>query len=129
MKAYLFGWNPLKFAWEDLDDDIKKLLAEGSLTDNWSVVSHKAIRPGDRAYIVRVGVEPKGIFASGFIASPPYSAIRNSRSYYRIKIALDVLLDPGKEPILSLDFLKTGFRPQTFYRVRHCCFYTLVTYG
>jgi hypothetical protein len=112
MKAYLFGWNPLKFAWEDLDHDIKKIAAETSLTDNWSVVSHKTIRPGDRAYIVRVGVEPKGIFASGFIAFAPYPAIRQGRSYYRIKIALDVLLNPGKEPILSLDILKTGYLAQ-----------------
>jgi len=108
MKAYLFGWNPLKFAWEELDDDIKKLAAKGNLTDNWSVVSHKTIRPSDRAYIVRVGVEPKGLFASGFIASEPYPAIRKGRSYYRVKIALDVLLNPDKEPILALDILKTG---------------------
>lgn len=110
MKAYLFGWNPLKFAWEGLDDDIQKLADEGNLTDNWSVVSHKTIRPGDRAYIVRVGVEPKGIFASGFIASDPYPAVRKGRSYYRVQIALDVLLNPARERILTLDILKTGDR-------------------
>ena len=48
MKAYLFGWNPIKFAWADLDDDIKKLKTTGSLVDNWSVASHKTIQPGDR---------------------------------------------------------------------------------
>jgi hypothetical protein len=40
MKAYLFGWNPLKFAWEDLDKDIRKLKLTGKLTDNWSVASY-----------------------------------------------------------------------------------------
>jgi hypothetical protein len=108
MKAYLFGWNPLKFEWADLDDDIKKLADTGKLEDNWSVISHKSIRPGDRAYIVRVGVEPKGIFASGIIASDAYPAFRNGRHYYRITVALDVLLNPDKEPILTLDILKTG---------------------
>ncbi len=108
MKAYLFGWNPLKFEWADLDDDIKRLADTGKLEDNWSVISHKTIRPGDRAYIVRVGVEPKGIFASGIIASDTYPAFRNGRHYYRISIALDVLLNPNKEPILTLDILKTG---------------------
>jgi hypothetical protein len=108
MKAYLFGWNPLKFAWADIDDDIKQLSETGVLEDNWSVVSHKTIKPGDRAYIVRVGVEPKGIFASGFIATMPYPALRQKRNYYRIGIKLDVLLNPAKEPILSLDILKTG---------------------
>jgi len=108
MKAYLFGWNPLKWPWEDLDEDIKKLSADGKLEDNWSVVSYKTIQPGDRAYIVRLGVEPKGIFASGIISTKPYPAFRKGRSYYRIGIALDVLLNPNKEQILSMDILKTG---------------------
>jgi len=107
-KAYLFGWNPVKFEWADIDEDIQKLHKTGKLEDNWSVASHKTIQPGDRAYIVRVGVEPKGIFASGFIASEPYIVFRKGRHYHRITIALDVLLNPDKEPILSLDILKTG---------------------
>jgi len=108
MNAYLFGWNPIKFKWEDIDDDIKKLAATGNLTDNWSVASHKTIKPGDRAYVVRVGVEPKGIFASGYILSKPYLASRKGRIYHRIEITFDVLLNPDKQPILTLDILKTG---------------------
>ena len=108
MKAYLFGWNPIKFAWEDIDENIKLIAATGKFEDNWSVVSHKTIKPGDRAYIVRVGVEPKGIFASGIIVSEPYVAFRKGRHYYRVNIALDILFNPDKEPILTLDILKTG---------------------
>jgi hypothetical protein len=108
MGSYLFGWNPLKFKWEDLDKDIAALGGNGKLADNWSVVSHKTIQPGDRAYIVRVGVEPKGIFASGYISSHPYLALRKGRTYYRIEITFDVLLNPDKQPILTLDILKTG---------------------
>jgi len=108
MKAYLFGWNPVKFEWVDIEDDIHKLTATGVLEDNWSVASHKTIKPGDRAYVVRVGVEPKGIFASGFISSEPYLAFRKGRHYYRINITFDVLLNPDKEPILTLAILKTG---------------------
>jgi hypothetical protein len=108
MNAYLFGWNPVKFKWADIDTDIKKLKATGQLIDNWSVASHKTIQIGDRAYIVRLGVEPKGIFASGTIASAPYLASRKGRIYHRINIALDVLLNPDKEQILTFDILKTG---------------------
>lgn len=107
-KAYLFGWNPAKWKWEDLDKDIETLAKSGELVDNWSVVSHKTIQPGDRAYIVRLGVEPRGIFASGFVSTKPYPAERNGRSYYRISISLEVLLNPGKQPILGMDKLKSG---------------------
>jgi hypothetical protein len=82
MKAYLFGWNPVKFKWEDIDDDIQKLHTEGKLEEDWSVASHKTIKPGDRAYVVRVGVEPKGIFASGYISSEPFLASRKGRIYH-----------------------------------------------
>ena len=108
MKAYLFGWNPIKFAWDDLDEDVKRVSAGEKLEDNWSVVSHKTIQPGDRAYVVRVGQEPKGIFASGYITSEPYLALRKGRTYYRIAITFDILLNPDKGPILTLDILKTG---------------------
>jgi len=108
MKTYLFGWNPIKFKWEDMDDDIATLAKTGKLEDNWSVVSHKTIQPGDRAYIIRLGVEPKGIFASGYIVSEPYLASRKGRIYHRITIGMDVLLNPDKQPILALDILKTG---------------------
>ena len=108
MKAYIFGWNPIKFKWENLEDDIRKLKESGTLTDNWSVASHKAIEPGDRAYIVRLGAEPRGIFASGYISSEPYLASRKGRIYYRINITFDVLLNPEVEQILTFDILKTG---------------------
>jgi len=108
MKAFLFGWNPIKFKWEDIDDDIKKLKTTGKLEESWSVASHKSIRPGDRAYVVRVGVEPKGIFASGVVSSEPFLALRKGRTYYRIELTFDTLLNPDKEQILSLDILKTG---------------------
>jgi hypothetical protein len=107
MKAYLFGWNPIKFKWADLDEDIKKVSAGITFEEDWSVVSHKTIQPGDKAYIVRVGVEPKGIFASGIISSEPYLAWRKGRHYYRINITFDVLLNPDKQSILTLDILKT----------------------
>lgn len=108
MKAYLFGWNPVKFKWANIQSDISRLRDGGELIDDWSVVSYKSIQPGDRAYIVRVGAEPKGIFASGYVESAPYLAINRRRHHYRVKIALDVLLDPDTEPILSMEILKTG---------------------
>src|ERR1700761_5743118 len=108
MKAYLFGWNPTKWPWLDIADDVKQLETTGKYEEAWSVASHKTIQLGDRAYIIRLGVEPKGIFASGYISSEPYLASREGRIFHRIKISLDVLLNPNTEPILPMNILKTG---------------------
>lgn len=108
MKAFLFGWNPQKFEWAEIGKDIARLTAGQKVEDSWSVASYKSIKPDDRAYVVRVGVEPKGIFASGYVSSEPFLASRKGRIYHRINIEFDVLLNPDKEPILSLNILKTG---------------------
>lgn len=108
MKAYLFGWNPLKWEWKDMDEDIARIKAGDKLIEAWSVASYKTIRPGDRAYVIRLGQEPKGLFASGHISSEPYLALRNGRQRYRIDIDFDIMLNPDRQPVLSMDILKTG---------------------
>ena len=108
MTAFLFGWNPIKWPWIELPHDIEKLATDGHIEEDWSIVSYKAAKPGDRAYFVRVAVEPKGIFASGIIASEPFLAFRKGRHYHRINIKIDTLLNPATERILTFDILKTG---------------------
>ena len=67
MKTYLFSWNPKKWTWETLESDIENIEKTGRSSLQWSVVSHKKIKQGDRAFLMRLGENPKGIIASGFI--------------------------------------------------------------
>ena len=72
-------------------------------------MSYKQVQVGDRAFLVRVGVPPRGIFGSGYIASEPYLAPHwnnEEKIAHRVKIDFDVLIDPEHEPILTLDLLK-----------------------
>ncbi|QQL48541.1 hypothetical protein [Mucilaginibacter ginkgonis] len=108
MGAFLFGWNPIKWPWIELPHDIERLNKEGSITEDWSIAAYKAAKPGDRAYFVRVAVEPKGIFASGTLASEPFIAFRKGRHYHRVNINIDTLLNPDTGRILTFDILKTG---------------------
>ena len=66
MKTFLFAWNPKKWDWTTLEQSIEEIKKTGKITDKWSVVSHKKIKPGDRVFLMRLGKEPKGIMASGF---------------------------------------------------------------
>ncbi|PZR11020.1 MAG: hypothetical protein DI539_20905 [Flavobacterium psychrophilum] len=109
MNAFLFAWNPDKWAWPDLEQDVKDLAETGIFVDAWSCSSHKAVREGDRAYLIKLGKEPKGIMGSGYISSEPFMG-ENHRGQPRMRILINFerLLDPYHEEILSLDVLKSG---------------------
>ena len=56
-----------------------------------------------------VGAEPRGIFASGYVASEPFFGKNHrGKENYRVLVDFDVLLNPNKETILTLDILKIG---------------------
>lgn len=111
MNTYLFVWNPEKWNWTTLEQSIGQLADTGVASEKWSVASHKSIRPGDRAFLARVGVNPKGIFAAGFVTTTPFLSRHWSgedRDVFRVMIDFEVLLNPDKEPILTLDILRVG---------------------
>jgi hypothetical protein len=69
--TYLFAWNPAIWNWPDLTADIRRLAKRGHLDTRWSCGRHRNIDPGSRAFLVRLGVSPKGIFGAGFTLTPP----------------------------------------------------------
>jgi 5-methylcytosine-specific restriction protein A len=110
INTFLFAWNPDKWKWTTLEQSIEQLENSGKVTERWSCVSHKTIKPGDRAFLVRLGSEPRGIFAAGYVVSEPYLSKHWSgedKDVYRVLIDFEVLLNPENESILTLDILKT----------------------
>ena len=71
MATYLFSFNPVYWNWPEIAGDIRKLARRGHFDTDWSCGRHRNIDPGSRAFLVRVGVEPKGIFGSGVTLIPP----------------------------------------------------------
>lgn len=109
--TYLFVWNPSKWNWITLEEKIEQLKISGNVTEKWSCRSYKTIKPGDRAFLARVASEPRGIFAAGYVASKPFLSKHWSgegKDVFRVLIDFEVLLNPEKEPILTLDILNTG---------------------
>lgn len=116
--AYLFVWNPNKWSqWTHpnnetyIEKNIEELQNTGKVTLMWSCRSHKSIRPGDRAFLAKVGSTPRGIFGSGKIVSEPFLSQHWSgadKHVPRVLIEFDVLLNPDKDPILSLNNLDKG---------------------
>lgn len=116
--AYLFVWNPNKWSqWTDpnnepyIEKNIEELKNTGKVTLMGSCRRHKSIKPGDRAFLAKVGSTPRGIFGSGKVVSEPFLSQYWSgadKDVPRVLIEFDVLLNPEKDPILTIDTLDKG---------------------
>ena len=71
VSAYLFAWNPKRWTWNDLDAQIEQVGVSGHTDDRWSSGNTKQIPAGIRFFLIRLGVEPKGIIGSGVTLSAP----------------------------------------------------------
>ena len=109
--TYLFAWNPEKWPWDSLEQNIEELQNTGKTTLMWSCQSYKSIKIGDRAFLMKLGTHPKGIIASGYVVSEPFLAKHWSgedRNVERVMIDFEIILHHAKEPILGLEIINTG---------------------
>jgi len=72
--TYLFAWNPSLWAWPELPADMRRLARRGHLDTEWSAGRTRNIEVGSRAFLVRVGVAPKGLFGAGYTLTEPQAA-------------------------------------------------------
>ncbi len=109
MNTFLLTWNPQKWRWSTLAQDLNTFRARGLLEMTWSCGNRKAIYPGDRIFLLKQGQEePRGLFASGYVtsaASEGQHFTDPDRTAIYVDIDFDVLLDPYRDvfPRLRLD--------------------------
>jgi 5-methylcytosine-specific restriction protein A len=111
MNTYLFVWNPELWKWVDLDTKIEELAVTGKTTERWSCRSHKSIKQGDRAFLLKLGTYPKGIIGSGTVVSQPFLSKHWSgedKMIHRVIIEFDELINPNNKLPLPLDALPQG---------------------
>ena len=116
--TYLFAWNPKLWAWPVLAADIRKLDRRGHLDTQWSSGRARNLEPGSRAFLMRLGVPPKGIFGAGTVMTVPVerthwredkAALGRTTNY--VMLRLDSLF---ALPLVSLETL--GEPPFSRYR-------------
>ena len=104
MATYLLTWNPSRWPWDDLQENINKIAQQGFHQDTWSCGVTKKIKPDDRIFIIKLGKEePRGIVASGWATSPFFEgkhwnkqqSLAGKTALY-IAVHLDTILDPEK---------------------------------
>lgn len=117
MRTWLFTWNPNRWGWDDLYNGYEEMICQISQTGRayatWSCGSNKSILEGDRIFLIRLGLEPRGIVASGFAASSvfegPHWDVKRAKEgdiCRRIYVRFDKILNPSIDPILSIEDLK-----------------------
>jgi 5-methylcytosine-specific restriction protein A len=107
--TYLFAWNPALWNWPELPRDIAKLRRRGYLDTEWSSGRARNVEPGSRAFLVRLGVPPKGIYGAGTVMTAPVERLHwredkaaQGRTTGYVMLRLDTLLEA---PIVSFDDL------------------------
>ena len=109
MATYLFAWNPAIWNWPELAGDIRKLARRGHFDTEWSCGRHRNIDPGSRAFLVRLGLAPKGIFGAGVTLTAPATRLhwREEKAAAgittnHVKLRLEALFDT---PLITFDEL------------------------
>jgi 5-methylcytosine-specific restriction protein A len=113
--AYLLTWNPKNWQWNELPE-IAHQVANGLPVDQrWSCGNSRSIAVGSRVFLLRQGVEPKGIVASGWVtkapfAAPHWDAVRATRGEqaFFIMFTADALLNPSESHPLDVRAYTTG---------------------
>jgi 5-methylcytosine-specific restriction protein B len=117
-RAWLLAWNPKRWEWADLKENINKLSRGESVQERWSCQSTKAA-VGDEAWIVRLGVEPRVVFGHGRIVRAPDdgphwdTARRDAGEMAQyVDVAFDDLRDPDGGDAIDVNDLRRGMGDQ-----------------
>jgi 5-methylcytosine-specific restriction protein A len=112
MTSYLFTWNPARWDWTYLQESIAEVKNNGYCRERWSCGVTKRIKSGDRAFLIKLGKEPRGILASGWVSSEVYpdkhwNKQSKSRDALYVNVDWDTILDP-QVSIFPRDWLSSG---------------------
>jgi 5-methylcytosine-specific restriction protein A len=109
MSAFLYTWNPKRWAWLDQADAIARVNDGEPYDMYWSCGNTKRILVGDIFFLMRLGVEPKGIVGCGYISSTPYALPHwdeKKSSEGQLALRTDLLFKAlTDQPIVGLDEL------------------------
>lgn len=113
MKTYLFAWNSKLWKWYKLSKISADVRNGKDVFDRWGTGTSRKIQKHDRFFIIRLGEEPRGIFASGQVVSDVYEDLHwkeekslLGRTTNYVKIKYDMLLNPETDAILPRQILR-----------------------
>lgn len=73
METILLAWNPARFPWGTFQDELATINRKGKADNQWSIGNRKSLAIGSRFFLIRLGVEPRGLVGAGWTTSAPYA--------------------------------------------------------
>ncbi len=71
MPTFMLTWNPAQSLPRDLRETVAEIAAGELAKWEWSTGNRSNLPVNSRVFLVRQGVEPKGVVASGFCIEEP----------------------------------------------------------
>lgn len=105
---WLLVWNPNKWEWENYNEWCEQTKQGKIFHETWRCANTHA-QKGDEFFIVKLGENPKGIFAHGFLTTNTYTDEENTK---QVGINLDYIINYKNEKILDLEMLEENFENQ-----------------
>ncbi len=115
MAAYLLTWNPDLWPWPELADNIRAIREHGHVDRRWSCGTTRGITRGDRVFLMRQAVEPRGIVAAGTVLADPCPGDhweeekRGKATAWFVRVRFDTIADPRRDRILPRALLLQEF--------------------
>lgn len=112
MRTYLLAWSSRRWEWDGLPEMVAAVKKGEETITRWSCGTSNRLQKGDRAFLIRLGLKPKGIFASGIITKGSYEdthwdeakATAGETTHF-VRVRLDTLLNPDIDRILPRKLL------------------------
>ena len=109
MASHVYAWNPKLWNWPELPRTRRTIARRGHADIEWACGRNRGIESGSRAFFVRLGVPPKGLFGSGYALCEPWEDVHwldekaqlGVTTRY-VKLRLDALFDT---PLITFDEL------------------------
>lgn len=103
MTAFILTWKEEVWPYEALRQIIDAYQRDGYADETWRVSAHRVAKPGDLAFLLKQGLDPRGIFGFGYLLDAP--ALREDptdpgQPRMRAKVRFARLSDPKTQPLL-----------------------------
>ena len=106
---FLFTWKPERdrLSYQELRALIDDFEAGRDVSENWTCASYRSIKKGDRAYVLKQGKGPCGIFAVAIVDGPAekWPKVKRGRGKHYAPLKFKILLDPTKRMLVTKDEL------------------------